>query len=311
MNSAQRGEQGKVMRHSLSFLFLNQPGGKYSVPCLEEGTSIPKIIHQILIHQTECTFELPLKVNRAIARMMECNPGWDHKFYNNSEIDRFIIEFYGKTVLSYYHRISPDYGAARADFFRYLLMYQVGGVYLDIKSTATRRFDEIIRPDDRLILCQWGTSPRFEGAGRHDWEFRGKIEGGELQQWNIIAAPGHPYLRRVIQSVMRNIDCYIPDMHGVGAHGVLRVTGPIAYTLAIVPLLPMNRHRLVASHEVLGLEYSVFGNNTAHNGIFKKSYKSLTTPIIQVDPARRALSTLYRAFHWARARLRTGSARLK
>jgi len=238
--------------------------------------------------------------------MIADNPGWEYRFYDNYDIEHFIINYYGDFFLSYYRRINEDYGAARADFFRYLLMYKIGGVYLDIKSNANSRFDEIIRPDDRLILCQWGASPRFEGAGRHDWEFQGKIDGGELQQWNIIAAPGHPYLRQVILNVMRNIDCYIPDMHGVGAHGVLRVTGPIAYTLAIIPLLPMNRHRLVPSHEDLGLEYSVFGNNTAHNAIFKKSYKTLTTSIIRVNLFRRALSALYRVFHWTRARVRAG-----
>lgn len=76
------------------------------------------------------------------------NPGWEHRLYDDADIEAFIRESYGDEILAYYHRIDRRYGAARADLFRYLLLYRLGGVYLDIKSTTVRPLDEVLRPDE-------------------------------------------------------------------------------------------------------------------------------------------------------------------
>jgi len=56
------------------------------------------------------------------------NPGWRHVLHDNAEIQQHIATHFGSDVLEAYNSINPLYGAARADFFRYLLMYQDGGV---------------------------------------------------------------------------------------------------------------------------------------------------------------------------------------
>lgn len=270
------------------FLLLNQQSNGYEVPFFEEGDGIPKIIHQ-----TYYSKDLPPKIEENIAALKAMNPDWEYKLYDDDDIEKFIERYYGIGFLHYYHRINPCYGAARADFFRYLLMYRQGGVYLDIKSSASRPLDQIILPGDRLILCHWGAG--LPDAGRHPWDFKQRLEEGEFQQWHIICAPGHPYIRQVIQCVMWNIDHYIPSMHGAGLYGVLRVTGPIAYTLAILPLLSANKHRLVASHEDIGLVYSIY--NVSHNVlIFKHNYKILVEPVIRVSFVSNLLSYLYGCF---------------
>ena len=48
--------------------------------------------------------------------------------------------------------------------------------------------------------------------------------------------PGHPFLKAVIEMVLRNTRTYTP-LDGFAKFAILRVTGPITYTLAIVPLL--------------------------------------------------------------------------
>lgn len=285
------------------FLFLNKDASHYDVPVLEESASIPKVIHQT--YYTYDAINDVLKQN--ISRMRAENSGWEYRFYDDAAIVEFISANYGQRFLNYYDRINPKYGAARADFFRYLLMYKVGGIYLDLKSSPTRPLDEIVQSDDRLILSHWGDSPRFAGAGVHDWEFNGKVDGGEIQQWHIIAAPGHPYLRQVIQYVMRNIDCYIPSMHGTGAIGVLCATGPIAYTLALAPLLSQNKHQLVPSHEDIGLDYTIYQTNKWHQSLLRDHYTTLREPIIRVSGFRKSLSAMYVLFHKLRQMKRCNS----
>jgi len=278
---------------AMRFLLLNQPTERAYIPRQPEGTTVPR-----LIHQTHRAWDaLPVDIRNSIAALRAQNPGWEYRFYDDEAVTRFIRDSYGPVVLSYIERIDPRYGAARADLFRYLLMYRAGGVYLDIKSTIRPPLDEIIRSDDRFILAQWSQTNRFVDYGRHDWDLGGRIEGGELQQWHVICAPGHPYLYAVIQAVMRNIDCYIPGMHGSGHSAVFRVTGPIAYTLTIVPLLASKQHRLVASHEEIGLEYSVFPDNADHKRLFGGThYTKLTVPVVRANLFRCSLSVLYRMF---------------
>lgn len=275
------------LKKLLSFLFLNRLAPDCGIPLFTEPKSIPKIIHQ-----TYYSKKLPDEIAQAVSTIKKRNPDWEYRFYDDDDIVRFIQEEYGNSMMAIYNRISNNYGAARADFFRYLLMYRFGGVYLDIKSTAQKPLDEIIHEEDRLILCHWGNSERFHGAGQHD-ELRGIIDGGEFQQWHIICTPGHPYLRAVINAVVRNIKIYIPEMHETGAYGVLRLTGPVAYSLAIAPLMSMNAHRLESSHEDISLEYSIYSSNKQHYKRLRRHYSELNDPIAKVTLINRFLQAFY------------------
>lgn len=120
------------------------------LPQFAEGRSIPKIIHQ-----TFPDHALPAAIEDNVQKMRLANPGWEYRLYDDEDIPRFIGTEYGAAVLARYQRINPKYGAARADLFRYLLMYKVGGAYFDIKASLERPLDAVIRADDRYLLSCW------------------------------------------------------------------------------------------------------------------------------------------------------------
>jgi mannosyltransferase OCH1-like enzyme len=220
-------------------------------------------------------------LKESIKRLRTLNPRWQHRLYDDADIRGFISQNFSAETLRYYKRINPVYGPAKADFFRYLLMYKVGGVYLDVKSSLSRPLDEAITGDEYL-LSHWSNNKlgqRYEGYGLHP----GLGPDGELQQWHIVAPPGHPYLEAVIARVMRNIDEYDPFMHGTGKLGVLRVTGPIAYTNAIEPIRQDHPHRMV-DIEQLGFIYSVTGGSAhdpRHELLFPNHYRGSLEPIVR------------------------------
>ena len=127
--------------------------------------AIPKVIYQ-----TYTTKDLPLLLRENVARLKEINPDYHHELYDDTDIEWFIASRYGSDMLRTYRRINPRYGAARADLFRYLLIYKCGGVYLDIKSRTTRPLDEVLHPDDELLLSHWSNQPGedYAGWGLHD-----------------------------------------------------------------------------------------------------------------------------------------------
>jgi hypothetical protein len=265
---------------------LNRPSRRQVIPTLAAQASVPR-----LIHQTFPSGPLPAEIRENIAAIKALNPTWQHKLYDDAEIEHFIATAYGARVLRSFRSIDPTYGAARADLFRYLLLYKVGGLYLDSKSSASKPLDSVLQPDDRYLISQWRNGPGepLEWAGIHA-ELEG-VPRGEFQQWFICAAPGHPFLKAVIENVLRNIDLYNPALHGVGKAAVLRVTGPIAYTLAIAPILDRHPHRRVDSEADLGLRYTIYPQEyLKHVSLFKAHYSLSSRSLVQLGGARAAVT---------------------
>ena len=260
---------------------LNRPPSVELIPTFPEQSTLPKLIHQTFPGKA-----LAPDIQANIDALRSLNPGWQHKLYDDAEIARFIRQAYGDKVYERFDRINPVYGAAKADLFRYLLLYKLGGFYIDIKSSMNRPLDSVLKPDERFLIAQWPSGPdaEFPGAGWHpEIDY---IEGGEFQQWFVLATPGHPFLKAVIENILRNITVYNPALHGVGKPGVLRVTGPIAYTLAIAPLLGQHAHRRVDAERDLGLRYSIYPMVDKavhpHLSLFKTHYSQSKESLVRL-----------------------------
>lgn len=273
---------------------LHSLGDRDFVTDRDMGKSIPKIIHQThYVGPDDPNCPKELKDN--IAKLRELNPDWEYRFYDDAEIKRYIEQYF-PDLLWLYLKIDDRYGAARADFFRYLLMYREGGVYLDIKSNVTKPLNELLHKDDRIVLCHWPRAwPDF---------IKGQSYGvsnpiGELQQWHIVTVPGHPFLKQVINNVCNNIVHYNPIFHDAGGWAVLNLTGPIAYTEAIFPILEEHPHRMEDDHLTVGLEYCAVGaepsakkrpNTQGHHKLYSRPrYSDLKVPIVKVPLHTRVL----------------------
>lgn len=251
-----------------SYIIRKRRKREYRENCLNNGKPlkyIPKKIFQLIQDKTNISPEF--KENMDFIKSL--HPDWKYTLYDDKDIREYIRHNYGEEMLNYYSKINPKYGAAKADFFRYLLIYREGGAYFDIKSAPTLSLDTIILPDDEYILSHWD-GPMFPVVNNIR---------GEYQQWYIIAKPKHPFLKEVIDKVIRNIDNYTVDRFGTGKIGVLRVTGPIVYTNAISPILNNHNHRFIDLNEFAGLIYNNI--QKSHVNLFNKThYSKLSEPII-------------------------------
>jgi mannosyltransferase OCH1-like enzyme len=271
---------------SLLIPTLNQVPSRGIIPVAPPGAAIPRIIHQ-----TYFSHELPDPIRANVENIRALNPGWEYRFYDDTAIISFIRANYSPEILDYFNRIDSRYGAAKADLFRYLLMYKVGGVYLDIKSQARMPLDEVLKSDDRFLLSVWEDKfGECHGWGDH-YELR-HIPAGEFQQWHIVCAPGHPFMKSVLENVLSNVRKYTPAIHGVGKPGVLRVTGPIAYTLAIHPILEQHPYRQVDSRYDLGFEYNIY-QGRSHESVLKSHYSLQTSSLVKLGLRRRLSSRIY------------------
>lgn len=244
---------------------------------------IPQVIHQIYLQGS-----LPARLEGQVSSLKERNPGWEHRLYDLNAGEALIREHFSDELLQAFRLINPEYGAAKADFLRHLIIYHHGGVYLDIKSDLTQPLSDVIRVDDEYILSQWRNGPGelHEGFGLHPE--LSHVPGGEFQTYFIMATKQHPLSKAAIEAISRNILRYKP-WSGVGKMGVIRTTGPSAYTLAIYPELKNCSYRL-SSEEELGAKMSI--DDYQHEDVFKSHYASLTTPVVQLSRVGSILQSL-------------------
>jgi hypothetical protein len=226
---------------------------------------IPRKIFQLVPDKNSIHPYLKQNINN----IKTLNPNWKYTLYDDEDIVNYISRYYPQ-YLNVYLKINPKYGAARADFFRYLLMYKEGGVYLDIKSSMSRPLDRIIYETDEYLLLHWEGKPLAKELNNIY---------GEYQQWNIICKPKHPFLENVINNVVKNIENYDYIRDGYGKPSVLRITGPYVYSKSIFPLLQQNKYTLYTDNTKVGLVYNA--TPTDHTKIIGTvHYSELKEPII-------------------------------
>lgn len=181
---------------------------------------IPKAIYQTYKHH-----KLPWLTRWHIHRLRRLNKDYSYHFYDDQAVRAFMQEAYGTEMCAVYDRISI--GAAKADFFRYAILYKKGGVYLDIDSLIPHALDSWLLPGDRAVISR-------------------ESHGVFYIQYALFFEAGHPFLKQVLDDVVENIvqNRYPNDVHAM--------TGPTAFTVAIEKVLKSQPN---VPHRVLGHDY--------------------------------------------------------
>ena len=184
------------------------------------STRIPRVIYRTAHHV------LSKAQQQAWDFTAKHNPEYRQVLFTDNEVDAFMTNFMDGQMKPIYDALVP--GAARADLFRYCLMYKNGGVYLDIKSGA-RDLSKLIRADDRMLVSTWHFFTRVHDEPRPAF--------GEFQQWWLVCEANHPVMYRVIKHIERTIKIRIErnELQTKNTQiDVLMTTGPLAFTNVIL-----------------------------------------------------------------------------
>ena len=157
------------------------------------------------IYQTWKTKNLPWGIKNVIKNMMDLNPSYSHYLYDDDEMDKFVIENYQGEIYEAYSML--NIGAAKADLWRYLILYKYGGIYLDIDAAILKPLDTLIRFDDTALI----TREMYEGL---------------FNQWILIFKKGHLLLKEVISQCVANIK-------NKSSNNILHLTGSTVFTRVI------------------------------------------------------------------------------
>ena len=170
-----------------------------------------------IIHQTHESRWVTPAMAKAMQSLRDHAPYCEYRFYDDNERRRFIATHYPNASDAYDALVS---GCYRADLFRAVVVYTLGGVYFDSGFSpleGTDLFNNVIAETDEFVfpIDEWiqGLLTGFFAATRH-----------------------HPYLKKIIDHVVDNIESRKTFAHHTG--GFLKITGPKAYADALQGYLP-------------------------------------------------------------------------
>ena len=108
---------------------------------------IPKIIHQ-----TWKNDDIPEEYISYQQRVKELHPDWEYKLWTDENNLEFVSEYFPSFYQTY---IDFPKNIMRADVIRYLIMYKIGGLYLDLDYEMLKPFDileyDLVLPFNRNI----------------------------------------------------------------------------------------------------------------------------------------------------------------
>ena len=102
-------------------------------------------------------------------------------------------------MLLWVHRNLPKH-VERSDFFRYMVVLRMGGLYADVDTECRRAMDDIIKPRDTLLVG-WENEFATPEIAAH----RNYARTRQVLQWVFAAAPGHPALREICDHIAQNV----------------------------------------------------------------------------------------------------------
>ena len=167
------------------------------------------------IYQTWKTHNLPPGITCIIKQFMIINPGWSHHLYDDAEMIEFIRVHFPGRVYEAFNMLAI--GAARADIWRYCVLYKYGGVYLDIDADIRAPLDNLIRVDDDAVITR-------------------EQVAGLFNQWILIFSKGHPLLKVVIDECVENV-------LSRSSNNILHLTGSTVFTRVLTDRLKSNQLR--------------------------------------------------------------------
>ena len=162
-------------------------------------------------------------------------PGATQIVFTDADIEKWMEEHFpaGTPEHGAFHSIHPQWGVARSDLWRLLVIWVHGGLYLDMKSVAR------------------GTPPPLEGKMiTTRWRVRtscNDVQVDEVINWYVYAPKGSPVLRHLIDALINNLKAEQSNTRSNEYHKlvdadscaseakarVLYTTGPRAVSLAL------------------------------------------------------------------------------
>ena len=137
-----------------------------------------------LVHQTWKNNEVPKRWQDPVASVKRAHSSWQYKLWTDADIDAYVKEHHPDLYPTFAAYNKP---IMRADAIRYVLMYDLGGLYCDMDYEFLRPFDY----GNHEVVLSWEFSPDYGD------------DIAQVANYVFASRPGHPFWRDVIDEMIR------------------------------------------------------------------------------------------------------------
>ena len=171
---------------AIGFILYDNGRTKCKENFAQIGDEIPRVIYQTWSSKT-----LPPKMAACVNRLKQANPEFEHRLFDDADCRDFIQTHFEPDVLEAYDTLLP--GAFKADLWRYCILYDKGGVYVDIKFQCEPgfSFDNILSKGENLYIREYN----HKGTGLYP----------HILYTGVIATkPKNPVFNKCIRQIVEN-----------------------------------------------------------------------------------------------------------
>ena len=165
---------------------------------------IPNIIHQIWEGASE---PLPEFLKELGSTWKDNHPSWSYEFWDKDRMNSFVEDNYPDFLETY---LSYPYPVQRWDAIRYLILYKMGGLYVDFDYESIESVEKILTNKS----CCFALEPN-----EHSLFFNKEYI---ISNAFMACGPYHPFFKEIIQSLFINKHYNSNDKFKV----VMNTTGP-------------------------------------------------------------------------------------
>ena len=224
------------------------------------------------IYQTWNTQNLPEKIEKLHSKMRKKNPEFEHIIFTDEQMNDYINSNADSDIRDAYWKM--NHIVAKADIWRYTILFNNGGVYLDIDSEITGSLGGLINDQDEAIITP-------------------EIHENLFIQWGLIFGKDHKILEKTLNYIIQDIksDANKFDHHSLTVKN---------YAKAIINLAKENNYEFKwkdpsiqedTTHNLENTSFRIVGNDYNKNFSFKHKYNHL----LRNRPKGTELDT-----HWSR-----------
>lgn len=185
---------------------------------------IPRVIHQTWKGPT-----LPARYRAFADTWRKAHPGWQWRLWTDADNVRFVAQEFPELLPRY---LGYPQQIQRVDMIRYLLLYRLGGLYVDLDFECFRSIAPLLQGQDCVLSLEADANNTVHRTRRI------------VSNAFMAAVPGHPLFAAVIEDLQTHRSSQtIPDRI------VLDTTGPMMLTRVL------DRLGTDAAVSVLGAEH--------------------------------------------------------
>lgn len=199
-----------------------------------------------IIWQTNFSNRMTLPLFANFLHNRHLSKEFDYRYVSTEDRLSFLQKYAPSDVVSAYEKLID--GAAQADLWRCFILYERGGVYMDIDATLTRPLAPLLLHRKELLISNYG----------------------EFTNFFMATEPKNPLFKEFLDTIIENIHSYNFQQR----KGVFDITGPRALEKVLlkhrdIVFLP---HQQICVQGAFTNEYFQYLDKPRSKWIYKDSF---------------------------------------